>query len=96
MYAHACLFLTVEITLIFKITTPMNVYEVILFRRHLKILQYRLISANDTVLLRGIINLTLDRFHVTSSKFQNLNYKTYKAGRYTCFADRCCDFSSKF
>ena len=26
---------------------------------------------------------------------ENLNYKTYKVGRLTCFVDRCCEFLSK-
>ena len=35
-----------------------------------------------------------DRFHVTS-KLQNLNFKTYKAGRFAHFTDRCCEFVLK-
>ena len=41
------------------------------------------------------VEIFRDCFHVTSSKLKNLNYKSYKACRFTYFVDFCCEFWSK-
>ena len=76
------------------IFTTHLIYPTTRFERVIQLYQRGFIFTDSDKKGKRYIFVSLDRFRVTYV-IKNLNYKTNKVGHFTCFVDRCCEFSSK-